>query len=298
MAKKSKKSANTVTINWDEEEGTKFLKNPGEYVVIATKAEIDEDDEGKQFINWTFQVAEGKKKGSSITTKTFITPKALWKLRELLECMKVEIGNSVQDIDLDEIIESQEKFVIEVEEGNERPDGNGYYLTVSDYMPYEDYQETSEQISKKGDEDGEEDSEAEEEEPVSKNSKKDKKKASKKEVDEDEIIEQMEEEIDELGLDIDLDDYDSLEEKQEAFEKAKKKAAKKSSKKQEVEEDDEDEDEEETTTYTVEEIESLGTKQLKVIAEEIGLELDEDASTRSKRRSVIAGLRKAGLLEE
>lgn len=287
MARKSK---NVVKINWEESEGMKFLKRPGEYIVIATKAEIDEDDEGKQFITWTFEVVDGKEKGSSITTKTYITPKALWKLRELLECMKVEVTNSVQDIDLDEIVENGEKFVIEVEEGNERPDGNGYYMQVSDYMSYEDYKEVD---------NGQEDEQTEEEEPVSKSSKKGKKideerseskKSSKsKEVDEEDLLDKMEEEIDKLGLDIDLDDYDTFEEKQEAFEKAKKKVKKSS--KEEVEE-------EETQTYTEEEINELGTKQLKVIAEEIGLELDEDASTRSKRRSIIQALKKQGLLEE
>ena len=86
-------------------------------------------------------------------------------------------------------------------------------------------------------------------------------------------------------------------EKKEAFEEAKAAASKKSKKKAKKEEEEEDE-EEEAQHYTSEEIEALGTKQLKVIAAEIGLELDDEASTRSKRRSVIAGLRKAGLLDE
>lgn len=313
MAKKAKK--NVVSINWDEEEGGKFLKNPGEYIVQVTSAETDEDDEGRQFITWSLEVSEGKSKGATISTRTYITPKALWKLRELLGCMCIEVQNdSIQELDLDEVIESAEKFVIEVEEGNENPNG-GYYMTVADYMPLEDYkkasapsadeeeEEAEEKPAKKSKktkkpepQEDEEEVEDEEEEAPKKKSKKAKKS---KEVDEDELLDQMEEEIDELGLDIDLDDYDTFEEKQEAFEEAKEKALKKSkkSKKQEVEEEEEDE-ESEAQTYTVEEIESLGTKQLKVIAEEIGLELDDEASTRSKRRSVIAGLRKAGLLEE
>lgn len=313
MAKKAKK--NVVSINWDEEEGGKFLKNPGEYIVQVTSAEIDEDDEGKQFITWRLEVSEGKSKGATISTRTYITPKALWKLRELLGCMGIEVQNdSIQELDLDEVIESAENFVIEVEEGNENPNG-GYYMTVADSMPLEEYKKASapsddedegeveeekpakkSKKAKKPEPQEEEDSEEEEEEAPKKKSKKSKKS---KEVDEDELLDQMEEEIDELGLDIDLDDYDTFEEKQEAFEEAKEKALKKSkkSKKQEVEEEEEDE-ESEAQTYTVEEIESLGTKQLKVIAEEIGLELDDEASTRSKRRSVIAGLRKAGLLEE
>jgi hypothetical protein len=212
--------------------------------------------------------------------------------------MGMEIGNSIQDLDLDEAIEEGSEFVIEVEEGNERADGKGYYMQVSDFMALEDYEEASEVTeTKEEDEDVEDDEEAEEEEPATKNSKKSKKGDSKegkskkaKQVDEDELLDQMEEEIDELGLDIDLDDYDTFAEKKKAFEKAKAAAT-------EGDGDEEDEDSDEQI-YTVEEIESLGTKQLKLIAEEIGLELDEEASTRSKRRSVIAGLRKAGRLDE
>lgn len=297
MVKKTKKSKNIVTINWEEEEGGKFLSNPGEYVVKAISAESNEDDEGRTYIKWTFEVTKGKGKGATISTNTYITPKALWKLRELLECMGMEIGNSIQDLDLDEAIEEGSEFVIEVEEGNERADGKGYYMQVSDFMALEDYEEASEATeTKEEDEDVEDDEEVEEEEPATKSSKKSKKDNSKegkskkaKQVDEDELLDQMEEEIDELGLDIDLDDYDTFAEKKKAFEKAKAAAT------EEDEEEDEDSDEQ---VYTVEEIESLGTKQLKLIAEEIGLELDEEASTRSKRRSVIAGLRKAGRLDE
>lgn len=296
MVKKSKKSKNVVTINWEEEEGGKFLQHPGEYVVKAISAESNDDDEGRTYIKWTFEVTSGKGKGATISTNTYITPKALWKLRELLECMGIEIGNSVQDLDLDEAIEEGSEFVIEVEEGNERADGKGYYMQVSDFMALEDYKEasTTNNSTEEEEESEDEDEEAEEEEPVTKSSKKAKKadkqeeksrKTKSKEVDEEELLDQMEEEIDELGLDIDLDDYDTFAEKKKAFEKAKAAV-------------EQEEDEEEEQVYTVEEIESLGTKQLKAIAEEIGLELDEEASTRSKRRSVIAGLRKAGRLDE
>lgn len=298
MVKKKQKN-NVVSINWEEEEGTKFLKNPGEYIVITTGAVVDEDEEGKQFINWTFQVTRGKASGATISTRTYITPKALWKLRELLQSMKVEIeSNSVQDIDLDQILEDQNEFVIEVEEGNERADGNGYYMTVADFMSLEGYQETTPSNNTKEDNEEEEEAPAkpkkskEKAEPEEAPKTKKSKEKAEPEIDEEELLDQMEEEIDELGLDIDLDDYDTFEEKQEAFEKAKKKASKGNKSSTKKEEEDEEQ------TYTVEEIEALGTKQLKVIAEEIGLELDEEASTRSKRRSLIAGLRKAGLLEE
>ena len=119
----------------------------------------------------------------------------MWKLREFLEAIDYPVSGSVQDLDLDDIIESAKPFVIEVEEGKERQDGKGYYMQVSDYMKLDDYKETT---------------------PPSKSD-------NKKEVD---VLEALEDEIDELGLDIDLDDYDTLEEKKEAVEKAKAKMKK------------------------------------------------------------------------
>lgn len=281
MAKKGK---NTLTVNWDEEEGGKFLTHPGEYIVKLIGFEQDESENGNPLIQWTARVEEGREKGSTIRFSSILTPKTLWRLRALLTCVGVEIPDGgAQDLDLDAIIEDGEKFVIEVVEGNENPNG-GYYMRVDDYMPYEDYK--SETID-----DGEEEPE---EEVKPKKSKSAPQVEEVEDEEEDDIIEAMEDAIDELGLDLDLDDYDTLEEKQKAFEKAKKKASK-SSKKPAVK-DEEPEDDEDEVEYTEDDIKEMGTKQLRVIAEEIGLELDDDSSTKSKRRSVIAALKKAGKL--
>lgn len=234
-----------IKIDWTTEEGTKFLRNPGEYIVNLVNGELDEDDEGKQFINWSVEVKEGKEKGSRISFKTFITPKALWKLRELLESVGYEINGSVQDLDIDDVVETSKAFVIEVEESDkERSDGKGYYLQVTDFMSLGDYKNI-------------------EEDP--------------REEDSDDY-EKLEKEIDDLGLDIDLDDYDTLDEAKEAVEKAKKKLGK--------------------PNYTQEMLDELGSKELLKLAEEIGVELDEEASTRSKRKTLANALRKIGRLEE
>lgn len=251
-----------IKINWEEAEGGKFIKQPGEYIVKLVEAELDEDSEGRSFIEWTAKITRGNNIGATIRFKNYITPKTLWRLRDLLTSINYPITESVQDLDLDDIIESGKEFVIEVENGNERPDGKGYYMQVSDYMPFEDYEET-----KKSFESG----------------KKASPEESKKQEDDD--IDEMEKEIDRLGLDIDLDDYDTYIEKVEAFKKAKKKATEKEEKKK-------------ATVYTREMLDDLGSVELDKIAEEIGLELDEDSSPRSKRRSLIQALKECGRFEE
>lgn len=243
-----------IKINWEDAEGGKFIKQPGEYIVKLTEAELDSDSENRQYIEWTVKVTKGNNVGATIHFKNYITPKTLWRLRDLLNAIDYPITESVQDLDLDDIIKTGKEFVIDVENGNERPDGKGYYMQVSDYMPYADYTEVKESYGKEVKED-----------------------------DEDEL-DKMEREIDKLGLDIDLDDYDTIEEKRAAFNKAKKKATEKSEKK--------------ATTYTREMLDDLGSVELDKIAEEIGLELDEDASPRSKRRSLIQALKECGRFEE
>ena len=250
-----------IKINWEEAEGGKFIKQPGEYVVKLTEAELDTDSENRQYIEWTAQVTRGNNKGATIHFKNYLTPKTLWRLRDLLSSIDYPISESVQDLDLDDIIDRETEFVIEVENGNERPDGKGYYMQVSDYMPYVDYEETK-KIFESG----------------KKSSPEDYKKQEEDDIDE------MEKEIDRLGLDIDLDDYDTHAEKIEAFNKAKKKATEKEEKKKVV--------------YTREMLDDLGSVELDKIANEIGLELDEDASPRSKRRSLIQALKECGRFEE
>ena len=247
-------SKRTISVNWDEAEGAKYIREPGEYIVKLVEAEFEKDEE-KPYIEWKVKCTEGKSREATISFKTFITPKALWKLREFLDAIDYPVSGSVQELDLDDIIEKAKPFVIEVEEGRERQDGKGYYMQVSDYMGLDNYKETT--TSPKSDD--------------------------KKELN---IIEALEDEIDELGLDIDLDDYDTLEEKKEAVEKAKAKMKKGI------------EPMVGPVKYTAEMLADLGSKELDKLAEEIGLEFEEDSSPRSKRRSLAKALKEEGRFEE
>ena len=250
-------SKRKISVNWDEAEGGKYIREPGEYIVKLVEAEFENDEE-KPYIEWKVKCTEGKSKNATISFKTFITPKALWKLREFLEAINYPVSGSVQDLDLDDIIETGKEFVIEVEEGKERQDGKGYYMQVSDYMSLD--LDLHYQV------------------PDSEN----KAEPTK---DDDDLIDKLEEEIDELGLDIDLDDYDTIDEKKAAVEKAKKKANKTEPMVGPVK-------------YNAEMLADLGSPELDKLAKEIGLEFDEDASPRSKRRSLAKALKEEGRFEE
>lgn len=275
MAKK-----NIISVNWEDQEGGKFITKAGEYIVKVIAAEQDTDDEDRDFIKFSVKVVEGKEKGATIGFRNYLTPKTLWRFRELLEAVKYDVGNSVQDIDLDEIIDQGTPFVISVEEGNERPDGKGYYMQVVDYMPLDDYEEAA--PVKKVEEAPKKSTKAKDIEEV------DEEEIKAPEVDESEAIDAMEEEIDELDLDIDLDDYKTFAEKKKAFEKAKAEA---------LQAKEDDSNMVGDTKYTKEDIEMMGTSEIKKVAAENGIDMDLDLSTRGKRRLLMEGLKAKGLLD-
>lgn len=247
-----------IKIEWDKAEGGKYLKEAGDYVVKVTGYEVDENDEGTQYIRWSVKVTEGPKSGSSTRFVTSLSYKSLWKLEDLLNAMQYPITRgSVQELDLDDVIKKAAPFAIEFVEGREREDGNGYYLQAEDFMALDDYKKAISPEEVK-------------EEPTKENDADD--------------MDKLEELIDKYDLDIDLEDYDSYEEAEAAIKKAITKT------KQEPKED--------RQVYTEEMIESLKSKELDKLAEEIGLEFDEDASPRSKRRSLIKALTKAGMMED
>lgn len=245
-----------IKIEWDKAEGGKFLKEAGEYIVKIKDYEVDENDEGTQYIRWAVEVTQGPCKGASSKIITSLGYKSLWKLEDFLNaiCYPIKKG-SVQDLDLDDVLKKAKEFAVEFVEGREREDGKGYYLQAEDFMPLEDYKGTTTTTTVQEEESPEND------------------------------FDKLDELIEKHDLDIDLEDYDTYEEAEAAIKKAIAKKEKSSEKAEEIE-------------YTTEMIESLRGAELDKLADKIGLEFDEDASPRSKRRSLIKALTKAGLLKD
>lgn len=244
-----------IQIDWSKSEGGKFLKDAGEYIVKLTDYEVDESDQGNQYIRWTVKVVEGPQTDASAKFVTSLAYKALWKFEDLLNSVGYEVKRgSVQDLDLDDVLKKSKPFAIEFVEGREREDGKGYYLQAEDFMALDDYKESTETKT---------------EGPKKESSNED--------------FSKLEELVDKLELDIDLEDYDTFEEARMAVDQAIAKKNNLVPKK---------------TMYTEEMIEELRSAELDKLAQEIGLEFEEDASPRSKRRSLIKALEKAGRLED
>lgn len=252
-----------IQIDWSKSEGGRFLKNAGEYIVKLEDYEVDESAEGNQYIRWSIKVVEGNWKDASSKFVTSLSHKSLWKLEELLNAVQYPVTRgSVQDLDLDDVIEKAKPFAIEFVEGREREDGKGYYLQAEDFMALDEYKKSTEDAPKK-------------EAPVERAPE------SKKEATDDEF-KRLEELIDKLDLPIDLEDYDTFEEARLAVDKA---IAKKNGLAPKP------------TVYTEDMIETLRGAELDKLAQEIGLEFEEDASPRSKRRSLMKALEKEGRLK-
>lgn len=244
-----------IKIEWDKAEGGKFLKEAGEYIVKLTDYEVDENDEGTKYIRWTIKVTQGNMAGATSKFITSLSYKSLWKLEDFMNAIKYPIERgSVQDLDLDDVLDKAKEFAIEFVEGREREDGKGYYLQAEDFMALDDYKEATKEEANSN-----------------------KAEETKKESD---SMDQLEALIDEYDLDIDLEDYDTYDEAKEAIDKAIAKIKGNSK----------------PTKYTEDMIEALRGPELDKLAGEIGLEFEEDASPRSKRRSLIKALTKEGLM--
>lgn len=248
-----------IKIEWNKAEGGKFLKDAGEYIVKLTDYETGESDSGTPYIRWSVKVTQGPQTGATAKFATSLSYKSLWKLEDFLNAIKYPIQRgSVQDLDLDDVLEKAKEFAVEFTEGNERADGKGYYLQAEDFMALDDYKEATKEQQPTED--------RSEPAPEKKDS-----------------MDELEELIDTYDLDIDLEDYDTYDEAKAAIDKAISKLK--------------DKEEPKETKYTEDMIEALRGAELDKLAEKIGLEFDEDASPRSKRRSLIKALEKAGMME-
>ena len=248
-----------IKIEWNKAEGGKFLKDAGEYIVKLTDYETGESDSGTPYIRWSVKVTQGPQTGATAKFATSLSYKSLWKLEDFLNAIAYPIQRgSVQDLDLDDVLKKAKEFAVEFTEGNERADGKGYYLQAEDFMALDAYKEATKEQPKE---------DRSEPAPEKKDS-----------------MDELEELIDTYDLDIDLEDYDTYDEAKAAIDKAINKLKEK--------------EEPKSTKYTEEMIEALRGAELDKLAEKIGLEFEEDASPRSKRRSLIKALTKAGMMEE
>ena len=266
MARASKKKSNVISLDFEGVEVSKLVPE-GDHLLTAVEVTKEEGNE-YPYLSWVLETADGGK----IYENNSLSPRALWRLRALLEAAGVEVPDGPMDLDLDTIIDDMSPFMgtIEHEDYEGRPKAK-----MVDCYP----------------------SEEEEEEPVKKGKSTGKKSSAKKEepeeeddFDSDEIMEmsadELEEFIDDQDLDVDLEDYRKLKDKRQAVKDAY---------------DDkggDDDGDDDGDKVSEDEVNEMGTKELQALIDKHELDVELTGSTKTKRRAVIKALKEEDLLKD
>ena len=98
------KTAKGIKVDFSEVESQDFSLPNGPYILAVSSVEKKRSESsGNDYLSWEYKVAEGKHKGKKVWDNTSLQPQALWRLRNLLEAMGMEIEDGEMDIDLDDL---------------------------------------------------------------------------------------------------------------------------------------------------------------------------------------------------
>jgi hypothetical protein len=118
-ASRTAKKKRTIEVDFSDVEsggGGGFHIPEGEYGVIVDSAEVGISSNDNEQIEWHFKGTDGKAKGKLFYFYTPLVEQALWKLRQTLEGLGVEVPDSVMDVDLDELEGLEGTAVVEDDE--------------------------------------------------------------------------------------------------------------------------------------------------------------------------------------
>lgn len=103
----------------------------GDYLAKIIKAEQKEAKTGSQMIVWTFKILEGKYKGKKIKDNSVLVPKALFRLRNLLEALGVKVPEKTVKINFAKYV--GEEIGLTIVDGEEYK--NKIRSEVGDFIP-------------------------------------------------------------------------------------------------------------------------------------------------------------------
>ena len=134
----------------------------GDYHFVVDKAYWDESEAGNDMVVFESVIKEGPQKGWRGYTHCAITPKALWKLRQMLEALGIEVPDGKLAINPKKYIGKEHGGSVEQEEydGKKRS-------KITDIYPVDQLGGEEEEESDESEETEEEESEEEEEEESS-----------------------------------------------------------------------------------------------------------------------------------
>lgn len=274
--KKKVKKDNVISVDF---EGVKAFKAipEGSYVVEVSEVTQETSSTDNDMLKWTFEVTEGKFKGSKLWLNTSLVPAALFKLREVLEGLGLEVPDDVMELDLSDIVGLSCGVNVLHEDYQGKPQAR-----IIDFISAEDVSEDEddEKPKKKSKKD-----EDDEEEKPSKKSKKDEDDAPDvSSMDEDEL----QEVINEAGLDVDLEDYGSIKKKRAAVEEALESGG------------SSDDEEDEAEKFSEDTINEMDLDDLEKLNDDNDLGIKKIGKMKEKeaRKLVLKALKKADLLED
>jgi len=117
--KKGKKKGRVINVDFTGvKSGGGASKVPeGEYLVKVVEVEEGTSEKsGKSYLNWVLEITEGKYKGKRLYHITSLQPQALFNLRNTLEACGIEVPESPQDINLDDLPDYEMGVEVEIEE--------------------------------------------------------------------------------------------------------------------------------------------------------------------------------------
>jgi hypothetical protein len=214
MAKAAKKKPISIPSLADVETSFRFPEGTYEAKVVGCeRGESRRSDD--DLINWRFEITEGPYAGKSISHKTSLSERSLWKLKQLLEALNYDIPDDDFDLDPDEVMDSE--LAIQIADRTYQ-NNQGQDVTISDVTGYAPAG-AARGVDEKADE---------EEEDKPEKGKASSKKAKKEEphaiatADEVNSMDQEELEalVEEHGIDVDLSEFRTLSKKRAAVIKA------------------------------------------------------------------------------
>lgn len=129
-----KTAGSSIKVDFTGVEVNSFDVPDGPYVfIVSSVTQKKSQESGQPYLSWEFKVDEGHYKGRKVWDNTSLQPQALWKLRNLFECMGMDIDDGEFEVDLEEL----QGQVVGGEVANEKYQGKDKPRIVG-YMKPED----------------------------------------------------------------------------------------------------------------------------------------------------------------
>lgn len=133
---------------------------PGDYAAKITNAEImHSEDKGTPGIRVTFKLTSGKVKGGVVSDRFWLSPKALWRVRQLLEACGMKVPSKKVGIDVTALKGKTLAITLDDDEYDEK-----VYSTVTDTFLLSELDSDDDEDSDTEDETEEEDADEDDDE--------------------------------------------------------------------------------------------------------------------------------------